>query len=82
MIFDDCLSAVDAKTEHKIAENLNAYLQNKTAIVITHLVFPSFNFDQILMMEDGRIIEKGTHESLMNANGPYAELLRNQQIEG
>lgn len=82
LIFDDCLSAVDAKTEHKIAENLNAYLQNKTAIVITHRVFPSFNFDQILMMEDGRIIEKGTHESLMNANGPYAELLRNQQIEG
>ena len=82
LIFDDCLSAVDAKTEHQIAENLNAYLQNKTAIVITHRVFPSFNFDQILMMEDGRIIEKGTHESLMNANGPYAELLRNQQIEG
>lgn len=82
LIFDDCLSAVDAKTEHKIAENLNAYLQNKTAIVITHRVFPSFNFDQILMMEDGRIIEKGTHESLMNANGPYAELLRNQQIDG
>ena len=82
LIFDDCLSAVDAKTEHKIADNLNAYLQNKTAIVITHRVFPSFSFDQILIMEDGRIIEKGTHESLMKANGAYAELLRNQQIEG
>jgi ATP-binding cassette subfamily B protein len=82
LIFDDCLSAVDAKTEHKISDNLNAYLQNKTAIVITHRVFPSFSFDQILMMEDGRIIEKGTHESLLKKNGAYAELLRNQQIEG
>lgn len=82
LIFDDCLSAVDANTEHKIAENLNDYLQNKTAIVITHRVFPSFSFDQILMMEEGKIIERGTHESLMNANGAYAKLLRNQQIEG
>ena len=81
LIFDDCLSAVDAKTEHQIAENLNAYLSNKTAIIITHRIFPSFKFDQILVMEDGRIIEKGTHESLLNLNGAYAELLRTQQIQ-
>jgi len=81
LIFDDCLSAVDAKTEHKIAENLNDYLSNKTAIIITHRIFPSFKFDQILVMEDGRIIEKGTHESLLNLNGAYAELLRTQQIQ-
>jgi ATP-binding cassette subfamily B multidrug efflux pump len=81
LIFDDCLSAVDAKTEHQIAENLNEYLSNKTAIIITHRIFPSFKFDQILVMDDGRIIEKGTHDSLLTLNGAYAELLRTQQIE-
>lgn len=81
LIFDDCLSAVDAKTEHQIAENLNDYLSNKTAIIITHRIFPSFKFDQILVMEDGRIIEKGTHESLLALNGAYADLLRTQQIQ-
>ncbi len=81
LIFDDCLSAVDAKTEHQIAENLNSYLSNKTAIIITHRIFPSFKFDQILVMEDGRIIEKGTHDSLIALDGAYAELLRTQQIQ-
>ena len=81
LIFDDCLSAVDAKTEHAIAENLNQYLSNKTAIIITHRIFPSFKFDQILVMEDGKIIERGSHESLLAQNGAYAELLRTQQID-
>ena len=81
LIFDDCLSAVDAKTEHTIAENLNQYLSNKTAIIITHRIFPSFKFDQILVMEDGKIIERGSHESLLAQNGAYAELLRTQQID-
>jgi len=81
LIFDDCLSAVDAKTEHAIAENLNQYLSSKTAIIITHRIFPSFKFDQILVMEDGKIIEKGTHDSLLAQNGAYADLLRTQQID-
>ncbi len=81
LIFDDCLSAVDAKTEHRIAENLNQYLSNKTAIIITHRIFPSFKFNQIIVMEDGKIIEKGTHDSLLAQNGAYAELLRTQQID-
>lgn len=80
LIFDDCLSAVDAKTEHAIAENLNQYLLNKTAIIITHRIFPSFKFDQILVMEEGKIVEMGTHDSLLAQNGAYAELLRTQQI--
>ncbi|MFM1793928.1 MAG: hypothetical protein RL642_313 [Bacteroidota bacterium] len=81
LIFDDCLSAVDAKTEHRIADNLNQYLSNKTAIIITHRIFPSFKFDQILVMEDGMVIESGTHDSLLALDGAYAELLRTQQID-
>ena len=80
LIFDDCLSAVDANTEHKIAANLNNYLVDKTAIIITHRIFPSFNFDQIIVMEDGRVIEQGTHESLLLADGYYANLLNSQQM--
>jgi ATP-binding cassette subfamily B protein len=81
LIFDDCLSAVDAKTEHRIADNLNHYLSNKTAIIITHRIFPSFKFDQILVMEDGKIIERGTHETLLSQNGAYTDILRKQQID-
>lgn len=78
LIFDDCLSAVDAKTEHAIAEILNNYLINKTAIVISHRVFPSFIFDQIVVMDDGKIIEHGTHQQLVRLDGYYAQLLKTQ----
>jgi ATP-binding cassette subfamily B protein len=78
LIFDDCLSAVDAKTEHAIADLLNKYLINKTAIIITHRIFPSFSFDQIIVMDDGRIIEQGTHQELVLLGGYYARLLKTQ----
>ena len=50
MLFDDCLSAVDAKTEHKIVNNLNEFLQNKTTIIITHRIFLSIQFDKIIIL--------------------------------
>jgi ATP-binding cassette subfamily B protein len=65
VIFDDCLSAVDAKTENEIITNLYAYLQNKTAIIITHRIFSLFNFDKIILLQDGAIAEQGTHIDLM-----------------
>ncbi|TMI86452.1 MAG: ABC transporter ATP-binding protein, partial [Bacteroidetes bacterium] len=79
VIFDDCLSAVDTKTENEIIGNLYEYLENRTAIIITHRIFSLFHFDKIVVIEDGKIVEKGTHEELINLNGFYTELYNRQQ---
>lgn len=81
VIFDDCLSAVDAKTEKEIIGNLNEYLADKTAIIITHRIFSLFNFDKIVVLEDGNICEVGTHAELLRLNGYYAGLYAKQQEE-
>jgi ATP-binding cassette subfamily B protein len=78
-IFDDCLSAVDAKTENEIISNLYEYLHKKTAIIITHRIFSLFNFDKIIVLQDGAIAEQGTHQSLLELNGLYAEMYHRQQ---
>ena len=79
VIFDDCLSAVDAKTENEIIGNLYEYLENRTAIIITHRIFSLFHFNKIVVIEDGQIVEQGTHEELLNLNGFYTELYNRQQ---
>jgi ATP-binding cassette, subfamily B, multidrug efflux pump len=79
VIFDDCLSAVDTKTEKEIIENLYNYLQHKTAVIITHRIFALFNFDNIIVMDEGKIIETGTHQQLLASNGYYAYLYEQQQ---
>ncbi len=81
IVFDDCLSAVDAKTENEIIGNLNRYLHEKTAIVITHRIFSSFPFDKIIVLENGKVSEEGSHATLMANNGYYAELYRLQLTE-
>ncbi|MEN9701345.1 MAG: hypothetical protein RIR55_660 [Bacteroidota bacterium] len=78
-LFDDCLSAVDAKTEQSILSNLSKYIEDKTTIFITHRIFYTFHFDLIVYLEDGKIAEMGTHESLLAKDGLYAELYRIQQ---
>ena len=82
IIFDDCLSAVDAKTEYEIISNLYQYLHDKTAIIITHRIFTSFKFDKIIVLDNGKLNESGTHEELLQRNGYYAELYRLQLTEG
>jgi ATP-binding cassette subfamily B protein len=79
VIFDDCLSAVDAKTEKEIIGTLYDYLEDKTAIIITHRIFSLFHFDRIVVLEDGEIVETGTHDELLARNGYYAELYNRQQ---
>jgi ATP-binding cassette, subfamily B, multidrug efflux pump len=81
VIFDDCLSAVDARTEKEIIENLYNYLQNKTALIITHRIFSLFKFDKIVVLDEGSIVEQGTHDELMQNNGIYTEMYNRQQAE-
>jgi ATP-binding cassette subfamily B multidrug efflux pump len=78
VVFDDCLSAVDTATENAIISNLYEFLQEKTAIIITHRIFTLFNFDKIVILEDGQITEQGTHEELIKQSGYYSELYRMQ----
>ncbi|HEY1200059.1 MAG TPA: ABC transporter ATP-binding protein, partial [Niastella sp.] len=78
VVFDDCLSAVDARTEKEILGNLSIYLQHKTAIIITHRIFTLFDFDTIVVLEDGKIVETGTHNELLSLNGYYAYLYEQQ----
>lgn len=79
IIFDDCLSAVDARTEKEILGNLYEYLDNKTAIIITHRIFSLFEFDKIIVIDQGSIVEQGTHQQLLDQNGYYTEMYTRQQ---
>ena len=79
LLFDDCLSAVDAKTEKLILSGLYEVMKDRTAIIITHRIFSLFEFDKIIVLEDGTITEQGRHAELMALNGYYSELFHKQQ---
>jgi len=81
LIFDDCLSAVDTKTEEEILQNLGKIMLGKTSILIAHRISTIKNADKILVLDDGKIIEQGTHNELLSKNGSYTELYNNQLLE-
>lgn len=81
LIMDDCLSAVDARTEKEIIGNLQTYLEGKTSILITHRIFSLLNFDNIIVMEDGVIAEQGRHEELLQKKGLYYKMYQRQLQE-
>lgn len=81
LIFDDCLSAVDTETEDKILNNLNKIMKDKTSIIVSHRVSSAKGADKILVLDNGKIIENGTHESLLHLKGSYYETYQNQLLE-
>jgi ATP-binding cassette subfamily B multidrug efflux pump len=81
LIFDDCLSAVDTRTEEEILSNLGRIMQGKTSIIISHRISTIKNADNILVLDNGEIIEQGTHARLMELKGPYFELYEKQLLE-
>jgi len=78
LIFDEATSSLDSKTEKRIQDELDRFAENFTTILIAHRLSTIMNSDQILVLEDGKIIERGTHKTLIEQNGSYAELWKIQ----
>jgi multidrug ABC transporter permease/ATPase len=81
LILDDSLSAVDAKTEHLILENLKEERSGKTTIITAHRLSAIVHADLIIVMDNGKIIERGTHDQLIAQEGWYKETYNTQQLE-
>lgn len=81
LILDDALSAVDAKTENEILKSLKKERKGKTTLIATHRLTVVKNADLILVLKNGRIIERGSHDDLLQENGWYADMWRRQELE-
>jgi ATP-binding cassette, subfamily B, multidrug efflux pump len=81
LILDDALSAVDTDTEAAILHGLEGVTRTRTAILISHRASTIRHADQIVVLDEGRIVEQGTHDELVRAGGPYAEMWRLQRLE-
>ncbi len=81
LVMDDALSAVDTYTEEEILSRLSAVMRERTTILVSHRVSTVRGADQILVLDDGRIVERGTHDALVGHNGLYADLYQKQLLE-
>lgn len=82
LVLDDCLSAVDTKTENSILTALKRIMENRTSVIISHRVSSAKLADHIIVLDDGKIIERGDHDSLMRQKGVYADLFDKQTQSG
>jgi ATP-binding cassette subfamily B protein len=81
LIFDDALSAVDTETERRILTHLRRHYGRRTIVIVSHRVSAVQDADQIVVLEHGRIAERGTHAQLLKTDGLYANLYRKQLLE-
>ena len=81
LILDDSLSAVDTETEEKILEGINKIFKNTTVIIISHRISTVENADEIIYLKDGKIVERGNHDSLLGIKGNYYNLYQKQLLE-
>lgn len=81
LIFDDCLSSVDTETEEKILNNLKYLMKNKTTVIVSHRISSIKHADHIIVLDNGEIIEEGTHESLLKLENKYFDLLQKQMVK-
>lgn len=81
LILDDCLSAVDTKTENSILNSMKKIMQGRTTVIISHRVSSAQLADKIIVLDEGEIVEQGSHASLMKKSGVYKNLYE-KQIQG
>jgi ATP-binding cassette subfamily B protein len=80
LILDDCLSSVDAQTEAEILQGLRSVLKERTCLIISHRISAVKRADEILVLDEGQLVEHGSHEELIDRGGVYADLYQQQQL--
>jgi ATP-binding cassette subfamily B protein len=78
LFFDEATNSLDAVNENKIVENLNHFFKNRTVLVVAHRLSTVKHADQIVVLEKGKLVEIGTHQELVKAQGAYFNLVKNQ----